>query len=358
MKNWTVITPVVAAFMLSACGGGGTASEGGASSGGGQSVGAPLTLSGMVLWDAPIANAQIEVRCNTNPQVQTTRSGQDGRYSITIFPTQAIPLSGAAAECVARASWPVNGFVHKTESYAVNYEQKDALRMNFNAAAGIWTQAMSRPYFDVKRSMDRNQWKTLPLNEFTFNQGATGIFAGKPFLANIPSLLPEGFSQRPFALRPQSYAFEMGDAHAQAVMQLARDLDMSAISEKHIGLNGGGSAAAPHFPHFAPNTSFTRSGGGNVVIGLAAGSSFEDEVFTYEDGKNTQNATVSDFMPVTVALVTSQGLVHSIADVMVRKFGGTTLELGPQFNLDALPSGTVLRVYVYNQVFGFAELRL
>lgn len=350
MKKWQTAATAMTAFMLVACGGGGED---------GPSFGNPLTLSGLVLWDAPVANAQIEVRCNTNPQVQTARSGQDGRYSITILPTQAIPLSGAAAECVARASWPVNGFMRKTESYALNYEQKNSLRMNFNAAAGIWTQAMSRPYFTTKQRMERNQSYTPPANDFIDNQTATVILARNPYLAFIPGLLPDGFSQKPFALRPQSYAFEMGDAHAQAVMQLARDLDMSAISEKHIGTNGGGSAAAPHFPHFAPNASFTRSGGGNVVISLAPGSSFEDEVFTYEDGNNIQNSSVSDFMPVTVALVKSDGeRVHSIADVMVRKFGGTTLELGPEFNLDALPSGTVLRVYVYNQVFGFAELRL
>lgn len=353
MKKWKTAACVMASLMLAACGGGGSPSEVG------QSVGSPLTLTGVVLWDAPIVNAQIEVRCNQNPRVQTTTSGQDGRYTITIAPTQEIPLSGAAAECVARATWTKNGVVRKTESYAVNYEKKDSLRMNFNAAAGMWTWGMSRSYYDSKLSMERNQWKTMDMNESVLNQTANFVLTRNPYLASIPSLLPDGFDQRPFALKPQSYAFELGDAHALAVMQLARDLDMSAISQEYIALNGGGSDEAPQFPHFLPNTSFTRSADGKVLITLAPKSSFSKEAFAYDDGQVWQSEIKDyNYMPVTVSLVTSQGIVHSMSEVMVRKNGGTSFELGPEFNLDALPSGTVLRIYVYKHVFGFAELRL
>lgn len=354
MKKWQTSATVMASFLLVACGGGGEDSK---------SLGGPLTLSGMVIWQAPVPNAEIEVRCNQTPEVQKTRSDENGRYTITIVPTREIPLSGAATECVARASWnqPLSDgdvFVRKTESYAVNYEKKDSLRMNFNAAAGAWTQAMARPYFDVKRLMDRNLFETLRMNEFTFNQSATRIIGKNPYLADMPGLLPPGFEQRPYAMRPQSYAFEMGDAHAQAVMQLARDLDASGITQYGIGLGGGGSDAAPHFAHFAKGASFTRSVDGKVLVSLAAGSSFLREIYGYEDGQLLQTP-VKDFeyMPIRVALVTSEGIVQSLSEVMVRKFGGTSFELGPEV-LDAIPAGTVLRIYVYQHVFGFAELRL
>ena len=62
----------------------------------------------------------------------------------------------------------------------MNYEKRDSLRMNFNAAAGAWTQAMAKPYFDLKRLMDRNLFKSLPMDEFMFNQSATRIIGKNP----------------------------------------------------------------------------------------------------------------------------------------------------------------------------------
>lgn len=343
--------------LLSACGGGDDED-------GNARLNAPdMVISGLLLWDEPIVGSTVQIQCNQNEWVFEVETDGFGQFSARIPATKNLPTSLDSPHCIFRSLYTTNGGLKRViESSATDFSGSGYLFANMNAVTTIIDGGFK--FHRSKERMDRNQFSTIPA--WFAEQSELSIFDARDFYLNKYSgIFPKGYKDAVLSLSFKTYQFDRQSQQAQNLMDFAGDLDRFYLAPSFVHYwqpilvdptDDPLDPARLRFPELSESEIFERDDSGLLTVSLSKGYlsntwDFIEDHFpskTFDDESRNYRITVRY----------PDGTLYKRAEQLV--FGDRVYKvtLGPQFELDALPQGTILHVFFDGFAFGYSQIKI